>query len=372
MSRPLRVAMVVSSVRNPFVEAWVRLLSAAGLEVVLLLRSSACELLDLPDDVAARTVWSALGGPLTRDDQNRCEALLGGRPDVLYTWWGFGSLPLAASLGSWATLPNILCVDTFPNAAFFATELREALRANLRSPKVQGIIATSPEMVHSVASVVPALHRVPSVVVPSPFSIQAHARTHARRPGTVPRALFIGRSDYLFADRAQMAKDAVGPWLESLIRSGWSVSVQRPSGSPEMISRLTELGFDLYEPFARSAITDGTFADFMAGFDANLAMYAVVNGTIRRRVANGLSTRFANALCAPAPIVVPADAKFAKSYFQRRPLGVLVDRPQNLVRMTEDLVTGDRSYWVENHAEWAGEKYCGELREIFEKVASGR
>jgi hypothetical protein len=76
--------------------------------------------------------------------------------------------------------------------------------------------------------------------------------------------------------------------------------LRRPR-DPETSERLAGLGYLFYERFTNEGMPSGEFADFVSTFQAQLAIYNEPNSTIRRRVATGLSTRWAFGVAATAP-----------------------------------------------------------------------
>lgn len=346
--------MVVSSVRNPFVEAWMRLIASTGAEAALVVASSDLRRHGLPQDVLERTFWLGGGARTAKPALALIEEQLGGPPDSVFIWWGFGELRRDAQLELWPKARRILCVDTYPNASVPATELREWFRAQRGVHRLAGLVVPSPEMARMLRRRFVMARHLPILPIPSPFLANTHASTQDPVPGSRPRTVFIGRSDFLFSSDPRMAKDAVGPDLERMVRAGIAVDVRDP-GEDDARDRVIDAGFGLYESHDRDVFGDSRFSDFLASYHGVVAGYRVANRTIHRRVSNGLSTRFSNALGAPAAILVPRGARFAENFFERRPIGFTLDPGGDLELIGERILGHSRRTWWDHHDSWAGE-----------------
>jgi hypothetical protein len=362
----VKVLIFTASLANPFLDAWVRAFVLAGASVVVL---------RLDHDALVPQVGGELAECLVLGDstlpskkwQLAVEQQLDGEPDVIFYWWGIQSLTDRRARAAWPESKVVLCVDTYPNAAFAVTELREVIRGRRLLSDIDGYVTTSDQMTTLLVRRFHGLADVPVFAALSPFPLSAHAAQPASRPDRELSFCFIGRSDYLYSSDPRMAKDRLGPWLEEFLRRGVAVHLQRPvdgRGADQLLAR----GFVLYEQLPRTSILDGRFSNHIASFDANLAMYAVVNPTLRRRVASGLSTRFANAVGAPSPVVVPPDATFARRFFEKVPIGFASNRHDEIMlRVARD---GEemRQVWASQHESWSADSTAQELSDFLRDV----
>ncbi len=351
---PSRVLMVVTGIGNGFVEAWVSVLERAGSQVVVLDNSHKASLEDAPASLLAQTVFVHPAGGAEGQWRNAVEDLLGGPPEMLFYWWGLDSLRQREPIETWR-VPVVLCVDTYPNASIAASEFREYLRGFALVGGIDGLVVPSDEMRSMLVRRYPMLRPVPSVVVVSPYGQAAHfAANPAFGSSERVRLKFLGRSDYFYSDSTRMGKDDLGPWLSGFLERGVEVHVQAPSQQAQR-QILSERGYIFYQPLERKTLMDGRFAAALEPFHGNLVYYSVRNSTIARRVANGLSTRFANAVCAPTPLVVPPEATFASRFLDEMGTGIAKRDHDTIIEKL--LSDGDdmRRAWHDRHASWAAE-----------------
>ncbi len=366
---PVRVVLLVSSVKNPFVEAWLSTLEAASDSVVVLVDSPHGNLFDFPPHLHDRVVTvtpKTRGGPEWRV---ACESLLGGTPTAVFHWWGLQSLLGDLAKSAWPEARTVVCIDTFPNASRPVTEAREWVRSLGPVRRIEALVTTSPEMGVALVRRFSALRGVPEFPVLSPFPQRAHASQRVDpAPAARPRLCFTGRSDYLFSGARNMAKDDLGMWLTALVDAGADVFVQRPE-SDTIRRRLVDAGLDFYPEVPRGGLMNGDFATLLQSFDGQLVYYEVNNPTIRRRVEVGLSTRFATGLCSPSPMIVPPEARFARHFLAEYPVGFAARDPDEIVGRLREGTRALRDTWWDAHHAWAGEAFVPSVRAALTRSA---
>lgn len=308
---------------------------------------------------------------LRRDPPRDAAALAATKftPDVVFVWWGLGMV--SAELGylqeTFSDVPLVLCVDTYPNASVLATEIREWARFRPRRRDVAGFVTTGAAMTEMLR------HRrliggQPTLELTQPLPLGAHASTEPGAPVDAHTMLFSGRSDYLYSRDRRMAKDALGKTLERFMRAGMQVTVQEPLDGPSR-SFLEERGYAFYPRFSNDAMVDGQFSDFTAGFECQLVSYEIPSGVIRRRVDNGLSTRWAFGLASPAPLVAPEASSMARAFLATHPVGVAADDPDRVMSELGRRAGAMRTYWHQNHQTWSAEGLSASVREFFASIA---
>ena len=123
-----------------------------------------------------------------------------------------------------------------------------------------------------------------------------------------------------------------------------------------------ESGFPAYPNFRTEQMLDGTYATYIAQFDGQLAVYNIANGTIRRRVAGGLSTRFAFGLGSPSPLVVQPESEFATAFLKTNRVGTVLTDPDHLLVDLRANQSDYRRAWQECHAGWSAEGQAGRIQ----------
>lgn len=355
------VVLVVTSLRNPFLEAWVAALRLRSSSVaVLLLNTEPTG--DTPQSIL-RILVAAPGKSLTQI-REQIEVILGGTPGNIFYWWGLHSARDPRPAIIWPAAKRSLCVDTYPNASRLLTELRELLRASRWLASIDCVVVTSREMADMLQHRLPSTRQKQIEIITSPFPISAHGTGDAEATDDPrKRLIFTGRSDFLYSGSAKMAKDDPSTFFESLISKSLRVFVQHPGDSAQA-RLLLDRGFDLYPHHNRASLLDGAFSQFLATFDANLIYYATPNGTLRRRVKNSLSTRFATGLCAPTPMIVPKPAEFAASLFADYPIGIAASDAATILDFLTSRTDGARRTWAANHIHWSAEGQAETLGRI--------
>ncbi len=283
MTHVERVLFVVPNLRNPMAQVWLRGLNEAGLTVTPF---------------------------VLNDADNPSVSDLSDAVDLVLYWWGIGAyvkLPLAIRQIAKRT-PTLLCIDTYPNAAFSVTARRERRWAAAACPRPSGLISYSDAMTRAIRAEIPEWSNLPTLGLPMPLLDQMLCGCEGcvgEGADEIPPSgalLFQGRSDHLFSRDPRMAKDALGRQFRRIRREQIFVTLPQAFGASE---------FDTYASFSEEEMLDGTFATFGSRFAGHLAIYNEFNSTIRRRVSNGLSTRFAFALTSCSPILVSDRSEFA-------------------------------------------------------------
>lgn len=363
-----RMAIFCSSLKNPFIEAWVKTWEAAGAVVAVLANVSASESLDTPDYLRERVVhFDAADSGSTRQWKMQLEAILGGSPTALFYWWGLASLAEKAPIKAWPSAKIVLCVDTYPNASRMLTELREVALSALSIGIVDAFVVASEEMAELLTRRFPWIRGKVMRSVVSPFPLASHASAGAsnKKHSEKLRLCFTGRSDYLHSGSIKMAKDDLGLLLDKFISAGIDVFVQAPSDDDHR-RRLTSLGYSFYRDVPRNDLLNGKFADMISQFDGHLVYYEIANSTIARRVSTGLSTRFATGVCSSTPMIVPPDATFAVNFLSKNPIGFASSDPYAVSRTLMERGDEMRAHWAANHRTWAGESNAEGLRQLLE------
>jgi hypothetical protein len=159
-----------------------------------------------------------------------------------------------------------------------------------------------------------------------------------------------------------MAKDALGPWLQQLSRSGVDVTVQEPDLELGRAA-VRDAGFRTYSRLTDEEVLNGDLARIVTRHDLQISMYSIANSTVSRRVKNGLSSRFSLGTTAPTPHVLSPEARSADAWLRPGRGGMVVSRPEQVADGLAAL-SGYRQYWHEHHASWSAEGKAEELREI--------
>ncbi|MGM7777338.1 hypothetical protein ACSVHC_15145 [Arthrobacter sp. KNU-44] len=364
-----RIAIFCSSLKNPFIEAWLKTWEASGAKVAVLANVHPSDSSDTPDYLHERTVYFDATDPGSMSQwKAELESKVGGQPSAIFYWWGLASLFEKAPAKAWPNAKVSLCVDTYPNASRLLTELREFARSAFPIAMVDSFVVASEEMADLLKRRFPWIRGKEMCTVVSPFPLSAHSsavRDSARGTHARPRLCFTGRSDYLHSGSLKMGKDDLGVFFDSLIQAEMDVFVQAPRDN-EHRRLLAGLGYSFYSDVPRSHIMNGGFADMISGFDGHLVYYEVTNSTISRRVSTSLSTRFATAICSSTPLIVPPEATFAVDFLSRNPIGFASRDPHVVRRTLGERGRQMREYWMNNHQGWTGESNASGLRQLLE------
>jgi hypothetical protein len=192
--------------------------------------------------------------------------------------------------------------------------------------------------------------------VESPFVLASHANKLSYLSEKTPRFVFTGRSDFIGASNKRMQKDNLFQILTDFRDAGARIFVQEPIEIPQK-EFLKQHGFEFYPIFDREDMTNGVFANYVGDFQGQIVAYNLVNQTLKRRVSNGLSTRYALGLCSPAPMVIQTESLFAVDKVEGRGIGVAFSSiSKSLVSEINEQNYEFRQNWWMKHKEWAGEE----------------
>lgn len=252
----------------------------------------------------------------------------------VFMWWGTGIVHNARTLKT--AFPNaavVWCIDGYPDTWASLLEYLERRTWKRYLPCLDGLVYYSDPM-RKLFETALGVNDRPGIVMMEPFLSAVFAdetppRTDHLVPGS-PNVVFIGRADRLYARDPRIRKDAVGYLLEGLAARRVTVHVASNAGL-RLGSRLVR-----YPYFRNAEIFDGTFARFLSSFDANLAIYNEQSLVMRQQSALGLSTRFALALAARAPIAVSESAAFARDLFRQHAFGFTFSDIPDLARKLHD------------------------------------
>jgi len=351
----------MASSRNPMGYAWQRALSVSGL--VARVATFDEPLQHWGPATAAQ--FTALRREPSHDRASLDS--VGFTPDVIFVWWGLGMVASTAEYlnRTFPGVPVVLCVDTYPNASVVLTELREWATFLPRRRHVSGFVTTGTEMTHMLRRR-GLIRREPTLELNQPLALETHASNDGS-VGVPDTMLFSGRSDFLYSRDPRMAKDALGPALEGFMKAGMTVTVQEPLDESAK-SALEERGYVFYSRFSNEAMVDGRFSDFAAGFGCQLVSYEIPSGVIRRRVNNGLSTRWTFGLASPTPLVAPGRSGVARSFFAAHPVGLASDDPRHVVSELRRCGDAMRDHWHRHHHIWSAEGMAGPVLEYFASI----
>jgi hypothetical protein len=380
--RPLRVVFIVGPrlLQNPMCGNWINWLAGLGHCVACLYWAprdpTTEELADwgVGGGVSVRSFSGALPGA-TR--QAMCEAV-GGEPDVLFCWEGVLTLlPLRVSKHSFPDTRAVFLIDTHPIATSLPSELAHVFRYWASSALIGGYIFYSESMRRLFhRQVLPAAHK-PYLALVEPFperafddSEPAHLPDDCRlrRSNNDPHVIFTGNASMLWSSGYREAREAVGEFLVQLARRNVQVFVN-PAADLRAIPNLHH-----YPPFCNAELLDGTFARYISQFDAHLVFYRERNGTIRRRVSSGLSTRFAFAMTSTCPIAVSRTSQFIHEHWSAAPFGFMFDRTDDLVESLNDreLLRRLRNNMRSTHRSYSFESCSGRISDFLAMVCTAR
>lgn len=350
-------------------DAWIEFIIMSESELVVVAEVEYGEIFKIPESYrdllvikSPRSAW-----------KEKVEEMFGGTPDVIIYWWGLHSLLRRDLYEVWRDARLALIVDTFPNASHKLTEFREVVRARKYLGLVNTFIVSSFEMKEDLRRVFhSSIQDSNFIVITSPFSLRNHfgrysdeetsSSDNAKR-GISPSIIFLGRSDYFYSGVRRMLKDDIGPQLIRLIKNGARVTV-RNTGDTGLNNILLEEGFNFYESFDRESMTNGNFSRFVSTFDAQIPIYNAHNSTIRKRVANGLSTRFVQGICSDTPLIIQNESTSGINFIRSHDTGKVMTK--NLGEVLNSLLENQslmRKNWKEKHVSWASESFVGNFLE---------
>ncbi|MEE3851348.1 hypothetical protein VZC37_13465 [Gordonia sp. LSe1-13] len=341
------MVIVSASLRNPLAEAWRRSFEVAGFETIGVLSSGT------PSPCDSR--WTSWRGLLERVEVGRISCII--------FWWGTQYFAAQTIPPELSKIRKVLVVDTYPNASVLSTEIREQYYLMLARRRADCFVVYGDHM-HTAIETAPRVKRLPDIVaLMQPYPLATHsASTGSPKLRDTNSVIFTGRSDLLFSDNPRMRKDRMGPFLESLLDLGFSVTVS-DTGNPSENASLSRRGLSLYSRMTNSDVLDGKLSEVIDNYAIHLAGYNVNNRTIERRVKNGLSSRFSLGICARTCQAVPKEAKSAVEFVQQHGIGFAYASPSDFVR-TIEFLKGCLDNWDSSHHKWSAEAQVDSLRRI--------
>lgn len=337
------ILVEANSLENPLAEAWVRALRAAGLDAEGYCPDASVEsgwftdLNALPDDVS-----------------------------TVVFWWGIGAGRHAQLPVRFPAARFVLIVDTFPDASRLLTSAREQVFAKLYRREPDAIVTYSNFMTRDLQSrgIFRRTQDWYGLMQPFPLSMHSPGRSDHQVTGGPPSIIFTGRSDLLFGTATNMRKDALGPLFCRMMQEGLKIRVARPANA-EAASSLERAGFLLYERLSPAQVANGSLARLVDRHDFQYCGYNLANRVIKRRVQNGLSSRFALGVTSMTPVIIEPEALSGRRWLEESDLPHVV-RADGLAK---DLKTFDnqraRIRWQEAHERWSAEGQRKELFRIF-------
>lgn len=264
---------------------------------------------------------------------------LKGEPDIIFCWEGVPTLkPLRRTKQAFPNAKVIVLIDTYPNAPHLLSELSHILRYSASNPWVDGYIFYSKAMCDLFYRNVFGAKNKPYLSLIEPFLGHAFSVEDANPPQHLrlerldkqPHIIFTGNAENLWSTRYKEQRDALGPFLSKLAEAGVHVFVNHNADLKNVEN------LHVYPPFSNQDLLEGRFAQYISQFDAHLLIYNECNGTLRRRVASGLSTRLAFSLTSVCPIVVSETSQFIHEYWKDEPFGFMFKNVDDLVESLRD------------------------------------
>jgi hypothetical protein len=311
-------------------------------------------------DIPVVHSWTGLEDSL----QKSVEAHFAGAPDLIFGWWGNTAIsPLKTGKRLFPQAQTILCVNCYPDTSMWITEIREVLQYHAAVRSIDGYIYYSEAMRNQFCARVQAAGKRPALVMLEPFPLRTYLGANINslngytltRNDDSPYVIFTGRGDLLWTKDVRYRKDAIGPFLADLANSGVHVYVSSKADTRGINNLHT------YPHFTNEELFRGTFSAYVSQFDAHLVLYNEHNGTIRRRVATGLSTRYAFAVTADCPIAVTHTSAFVREFQKRAPFHLCFHDTSDLIAQLRDhgllqqlrnnLAAVKRTFALENNAE---------------------
>ena len=345
---------------NPMATAWLAALDALPESTVV-----HCDTRDRPDEGLHGGLGYGIPGVrhVSYRDFDAAEDVLAGPAHVVFLWWGYRALSWrTACRKRWTSARIVLCLDTVPDARWLAGEVREWLA--LLVQRVDALVFASHGMRNDVLRICPWLRHTSFAVIPVAFPRRAIASEERVLPPELRlepidrlRVCFTGRTDYLFSRNRRVRKDALGSTLMEFADAGaevWLSGLQVksvPAGTP----------WRFMPRFSNTELFNGRMADYWAQFDATLLAYNVHGRTIRRRIRNGLSTRFALAITHPGVWIIDKASWRGplQELWHDKPWGVTM-RDRDAAGTLADagrLAPAARSAWAEARNRLAMEHY---------------
>jgi hypothetical protein len=300
---------------------------------------------------------------------------LDGTPNIIFSWEGASILKsLQKVYQSFPTAKIVHCVNSYPNAVTALTELRMNWRYRKANSLINGYVFYSETQQRLFSQKVPSARDKPYLVMVEPFFKRAFASDgivyssvpRLERFDENPHIIFTGRGSKLWCKKYELRgrKDALGLFFSKLAERGIHIFLS-PQADTKGLPNL-----HLYPDFSNEDLFEGRFAQYISQFDAHLVMYNEYNDTMRRWVSSGLSTRFAYALTATAPIAVTKTSKFVEDLWQDTPFGFTFSNVEDLVESLYDKqkLTLLRHNMEKVHRSYSFESQSERVAQFFEEI----
>lgn len=260
-------------------------------------------------------------------------------PDLILSWWGLSTYSsVKAILENFENIPYVPIVCSYPNAYTSLYFAFEKIFWKSVSPMAVGYIFYSNQMEKSFRNEVGIDSYVPSINIIDPqpaFQFSDWGKTNSladnfkiHRYDDRPHVIFSGTVQYLSDNRPSRRKDAVKNLLVELSRRRIHVFF----GETDLLAESEYLHPRVYIPLDRF----GTFSAYLNQFDAHLVIYNEFNKIIRKRVANGLGTRYSFAQTAVCPIAASSSSLYSIEEFKRFGIGFSFDSIDDLSMKLND------------------------------------
>lgn len=370
--------LVLAFLANPTCTNWIYGFKSLGYRVVVLNWSKSPATQNQlaqwgfqNQDIPIFNIWDRF----TDDVRQAVLKSLGGIPDVLFCWEGALILkPLRQVHQSFPRVKVVQCVNTFPNAVSALTELRMYWRYRNANSLINGYIFYSEAMRRLFLQKIPASHDRPYLIMVEPFFEKAFA-SHGIVDSNIPRLerfnenphiiIFTGRGVKLWSKNSlNDRRDALGPFFKRLAERGVHIFLP-PKADTKGLPNL-----HLYPEFSNADLFEGRFAQYISQFDAHLVIYNEWNGTIRRWVSSGLSTRLAYSLTSTSPLAVTHTSKFIEEYWKDTPFGFTFCDVEDLVKSlyNTQMLTLLRQNMEQVHRSYAFESQGEHVAQFFKEI----
>ncbi|KIQ11768.1 hypothetical protein RU01_18350 [Rhodococcus sp. MEB064] len=341
------------SLRNPLAEAWRSALEIAGFNVV-----AVCERADetwLRGSGEVRSNW------VTRQQASAITASQ--QVDTVLVWWGIETAARSWALREYRHARRILIVDTFPNASGILGALRETASSLRARHFLDASLTYSDAMTKDVRRL-SFLGKLESHALVQPFPSSIHSANFKPVSSRTCDFIFTGRSDLMFSDDKKMVKDRVGPTLQRLLQLGHQVTVGE-TGDNHYDFELRNRGFSLYQRLSNGELLRGGLTDIIAAHKVHINLYNTPTRLLKRRVRNGMSSRFALGVCAAAPQAVMTGAYDSVRWIRTRGIGFDFSNADDLAGKFGALDLQQMvDEWRLRHEAWTAEGQSENLRRI--------
>jgi hypothetical protein len=375
---PLKV-LVLALPWNPTCRNWVYGLSKLGYSVASLVWNSTPLTLKQLEDwgfAANEIPIFQMANELSPEISRSIVDSLNGTPDIIFSWEGALILkPLQWVEQTFPTAKVIHCVNTFPNAVNALSELRMYWRYRRADTSIDGYVFYSKSMQAFFQQKIPTAQKKPYLVLVEPFLKVAFADPNSYKPDVPelkriddkPYIIFTGRGTELWNSFSlKERRDALGSFFQQLSQQGIRIFLP-PKADLRGLPNLHH-----YPVFSNQDIYSGRFAEYISQFDAHLVMYNEWNGTMRRWVSTGLSTRFAYALTATSPLAVSQTSQFIHELWHQNPFGFVFHNIDDLAISLHDrqALVKLRQNMEQVHRSYSFESQSSQISGFFETIAT--